>query len=319
MLDLPTSAITVANICYEYPGVRALDDVSFNIKRGGVTALVGPNGAGKTTLLRCIAGLDRPMLGTISLAGIDVLDEPRLAHERIGYLSDFFGLYDTLSVRRTLAYAAAAHGVKGQDIEATVALTAAQLSITSLLDRRCSELSRGQRQRTAIGQAIVHKPQLLLLDEPAAGLDPEARHALAKLFTQLRDGGMTLLVSSHILAELDEYSTDMLVLRGGKIIEHRSLVGVAPGLDAAELRRIRIGASREQTDLHTRLTSIDGIEIIESSNNEVVITMTGNINAQAELLRTLINSGLPICNFSSERENLHTSYLRTVSTEGKIK
>ena len=319
MLDLPTSAITVANICYEYPGVRALDDVSFNIKRGGVTALVGPNGAGKTTLLRCIAGLDRPMLGTISLAGIDVLDEPRLAHERIGYLSDFFGLYDTLSVRRTLAYAAAAHGVKGQDIEATVALTAAQLSITSLLDRRCSELSRGQRQRTAIGQAIVHKPQLLLLDEPAAGLDPEARHALAKLFTQLRDGGMTLLVSSHILAELDEYSTDMLVLRGGKIIEHRSLVGVAPGLDAAELRRIRIGASREQTDLHTRLTSIDGIEIIESSNNEVVITMTGNINAQVELLRTLINSGLPICNFSSERENLHTSYLRTVSTEGEIK
>src|SRR6185295_9519627 len=107
-----SAAITVEGLRFEYPGVRALDDVSFTIGRGSVTALVGPNGAGKTTLLRCIAGLDRPLLGTIEVAGIDVLEEPRIAHRRMGYLSDFYGLYHALSVRRVLSHAAAAHGVE---------------------------------------------------------------------------------------------------------------------------------------------------------------------------------------------------------------
>lgn len=320
MTHMTTPAIAVEGIRYEYPGVRALNDVSFRIQRGGVTALVGPNGAGKTTLLRCIAGLDRPMLGTIELVGIDVLEEPRLAHERIGYLSDFYGLYDALSVRRALAYAAGAHGVPDGDIDDTVTRTAEQLEISNLLERLCSELSRGQRQRVAIGQALVHAPQVLLLDEPAAGLDPEARHALARLFTKLRDEGMTLVVSSHILAELDEYSTDMLVLRNGQVIEHRALVGAktspaaGAGEGAAEARRIRIGFTHPVADIAARLAGIDGIKLLESSDSEVLVTLQGNADAQALLLRTLLERGLPVINFAAERENLHQSYLRTVGT-----
>lgn len=323
MTTMTTPAIAVEGIRYEYPGVRALNDVSFRIKRGGVTALVGPNGAGKTTLLRCIAGLDRPMLGTIELVGIDVLEEPRLAHEQIGYLSDFYGLYDALSVRHALAYAAGAHGVRDGDIDDTVTRTAEQLEISNLLERLCSELSRGQRQRVAIGQALVHTPQVLLLDEPAAGLDPEARHALARLFTKLREGGMTLVVSSHILAELDEYSTDMLVLRGGQVIEHRALAGaktstgvagVGAGEGAAEARRIRIGFTHPVTDIAMRLAGIDGVKLIESSDSEALVTLQGEANAQALLLRTLLERGLPVINFAAERENLHESYLRTVGT-----
>ena len=324
MTTMTTPAIAVEGIRYEYPGVRALDDVSFRIQRGGVTALVGPNGAGKTTLLRCIAGLDRPMLGSIALVGIDVLEEPRLAHERIGYLSDFYGLYDALSVRRALAYAAGAHGVADDDIDATVTRTAEQLEISNLLERLCSELSRGQRQRVAIGQALVHTPQVLLLDEPAAGLDPEARHALARLFTKLRVGGMTLVVSSHILAELDEYSTDMLVLRNGQVIEHRALVGANTGNGgagagaegAAEARRIRIGFTHPVADIATWFAGIDGIKLLESSDSEALIALQGNADAQALLLRTLLERGLPVINFAAERENLHQSYLRTVSTPG---
>lgn len=321
MAHVTTPAIAVEGIRYEYPGVRALNDVSFRIQRGGVTALVGPNGAGKTTLLRCIAGLDRPMLGTIELVGIDVLEEPRLAHERIGYLSDFYGLYDALRVRHALAYAAGAHGVADNDIEDTVTRTAEQLEISNLLERLCSELSRGQRQRVAIGQALVHAPQVLLLDEPAAGLDPEARHALARLFTKLRDGGMTLVVSSHILAELDEYSTDMLVLRNGQVIEHRALAGVktsngsaaaGAGKGAAEARRIRIGFTHPVADIAAQLAGIGGIELLESSDSEALVTLQGDADTQALLLRTLLERGLPVMNFAAERENLHQSYLRTV-------
>src|SRR5262249_20505538 len=203
------NAIEVEGLRFDYPGVRALDDVSFTVARGSVTALVGPNGAGKTTLLRCIVALDRPMLGAIHVAGIDVLEEPRACHRRVGFLSDAYGLYDTLTLRQCLTHPARAHGMGTTAGPKTRPQTAARLDITDKLEARAGELSRGQRQRVAIGQALIHAPQVLILDEPASGLDPEARYALARLFTRLQSEGMTLIVSSHILAELDEYSTHM--------------------------------------------------------------------------------------------------------------
>ena len=148
---MQSPAIAVEGLSFEYPGVRALDDVGFRVERGSVTALVGPNGAGKTTLLRCLAGLDRPLLGSVAVAGVDVLEEPRRAHRKIGFLSDFFGLYDALTVRQCLAHAAAANGVPEPRIAETVARTADRLEIASKLAARAGELSRGQRQRVAIG------------------------------------------------------------------------------------------------------------------------------------------------------------------------
>lgn len=301
-------AIAVENLSFEYPGVRALSEVSFRIEPASVTALVGPNGAGKSTLLRCIAGLDRPLLDSIELAGVDVLEQPRRAHRRLGFLADFYGLYDALSVRRALSYMAAAHGVPERDIVGTVQRTAQRLEIDDLLERRCGELSRGQRQRVAIGQALVHAPPVLLLDEPAAGLDPEARHALARLFTRLRGEGMTLLVSSHILAELDEYSSHMLVLRGGRMIEHRALAGGA----TEPVRRLRLGLVSPVPDLAAVIADIHGVRVLENADRDALLELTGNDRAQADVLRLLVESGLPVTRFSEERENLHASYLRTV-------
>lgn len=306
-------AIDVSGVVYVYPGTRALDNVSFSVERGSVTALVGPNGAGKTTLLRCIAGLDRPLTGNISVAGIDVLEEPRLAHARMGYLSDFFGLYDTLTVRQCLTHSASAHGVAEASLTETVERTAARLNIEDRLQQRCSDLSRGLRQRVAIGQAIVHSPEVLLLDEPASGLDPEARHALAALFTRLKDEGMTLIVSSHILAELDEYSTHMLVLRSGTVIEYRALNGAATGG-----RRIRIALARAHDSWQATLESVPGVSIIERAERHAVIAITGDENAQADVLRALVSAGVPVSGFVEEQENLHQSYLRTVQPGAKL-
>ena len=128
-----------------------------------------------------------------------------------------------MTVRQCLAYAASSQGLADSAIDHAINTTASRLNLTSKLDALSDNLSRGQRQRVAIGQALIHSPGLLILDEPASGLDPEARHELAGLFLQLRESGMTLLVSSHILAELDEYSTHMLVMRGGRIVESRAL------------------------------------------------------------------------------------------------
>lgn len=306
------SAIEVTGLLFEYPGVRALDDVSFSVAAGSVTALVGPNGAGKTTLLRCLAGLEVPMAGGIDVAGVDVLEEPRTVHRRIGYLSDFFGLYDALTVRRCFAHAAAAHGVAGSEIAPASERTAARLDLDGLLDRRAAELSRGQRQRVAIGQALIHNPQVLMLDEPASGLDPEARHSLAQLFKRLAGEGMTLLVSSHILAELDEYSTDMLVMRGGRILEAKPIAAAAP-----DALRMRVEFAREMADLAAALRAVPGLEVVEAGTRDALLGIVGGAEAQAEVLRALVAAGLPVSAFHAERENLHESYLRTVAGQSK--
>ena len=300
-------AIAVEGLSFEYPGVRALDGVSFEVVRGSVTALVGPNGAGKTTLMRCLAGLDRPLLGSVQVATVDVLEEPRLAHRKLGFLSDFFGLYDALSVRQCLAHAAAANGIAEGTLAATVAEAAGRLALTDKLEARAGDLSRGQRQRVAIGLALVHRPEVLILDEPAAGLDPEARLSLASLFRRLQAEGVTLLVSSHILAELDEYSTHMLVLRAGRIIENRALHE-----SNRPRRRIRIELTGPAAGLRAQLASSGGVVIVEADERGALIEFTGGPVEQAGLLSSLVAAGLPVTSFGELREDLQASYLRTV-------
>jgi ABC-2 type transport system ATP-binding protein len=289
----------VADLRFEYPGVRALDDVSFELERGTVTALVGPNGAGKSTLLRCMAGLETPVFGEIDVAGVDVLEAPREAHRCLGYLSDFFGVYESLTVRQCLAHAAAIHGMTGARVPEAVDRVAGELGLAPRLEI------------PAIGQSIVHAPQLLLLDEPAAGLDPEARHALASLFRKLQAAGMTLVVSSHILAELDEYSTDMLVLQRGRVVEHRRLH--TP--DGAGGRRLRVVLAAADERFAAVLASQPAVDNVVVEGRVASFDFRGDDDAQASLLRDLVFAGLAVVALEESRENLHDSYLRTVRRE----
>src|SRR5512143_516073 len=149
--------IEISNLTFDYPGHRALNDVTLTVPGGSVTALVGPNGAGKTTLMRCIAGLETPLEGSITVSGMDVIEQPREVHRVMGYLSDFFGLYQELSVAQCLEYAAASQGLAERDIPAAIARTAERLDLTDRLSQPAASLSRGLRQRVAIGQAIIHQ------------------------------------------------------------------------------------------------------------------------------------------------------------------
>lgn len=303
----------VDDLTYEYPGTRALDGVSFALERGSVTALVGPNGAGKTTLLRCMAALDQPLDGHIEVDGIDVLENPRECHRRIGYLSDFFGLYDALSVRQGLTYAARSQGMDDAAAGAAALLTAERLQLEDKIDTRCGELSRGQRQRVAIGQALIHAPALLILDEPASGLDPEARHGLATVFKRLRADGMTLIVSSHILAELDEYCTHMLVIRGGRIIEHRALE--QDGRDGGRIE-VQVVFTAAPADLAARIQAAIAAEpaarLVHCAVDRATIAVPVDELSRAQLLRALVNAGLAVIRMHEDKENLHESYLRSL-------
>ncbi len=302
--------IDVKKLVFEYPGTRALDDVSFTIREGSITALVGPNGAGKTTLLRCLAALEEPVSGCVLMNGANILANPRATHRTIGYLSDFFGLYEDLTVRQCLRYAAMSHGIPDDRHEQVIAWCVEQLEIADRLELKAGSLSRGQRQRLAIAQAIIHEPKFLLLDEPASGLDPEARHSLAVLFRRLRDNGMTLLVSSHILSELEEYSTDMLVLRGGRIIEHSAIIGSKQNL----LLEIRLASPHDS--LHDILAARDDVADLRVSETQATFSYSADPLEQHRLLKELLDGGVSICSFAEQKQNLQEAYLKTVKHDG---
>jgi ABC-2 type transport system ATP-binding protein len=297
--------VEVAGLDFEYPGIRALDEVSFELAAGTITALVGPNGAGKTTLMRCLCGLLRPFAGRISIAGIDVIEAPRRSHTQVGFLPDFSGGYTALTVGQCLRYAAAANGV-GASLQSRVEATARDLGLDTRLGQKVGELSRGLRQRVAIGQAVIHEPPLLVLDEPASGLDPEARHALAILFRTLQTRGMTLLVSSHILAELADYATHLLVMREGRMVEHRALV------ETSARAHLRLAVLGPREPLVAWLRAYPGIGAVEDTGSDIRLEFDGAHEAQARLLAAMIAQGHAVIRFGSAEPDLQQAYLASM-------
>ncbi|OOZ38297.1 hypothetical protein BOW53_16020 [Solemya pervernicosa gill symbiont] len=296
--------IQVSNLVYEYPGKRALQGVSFNIEPATVTALVGPNGAGKTTLLRCMAALERPFAGTVVIDGLDTVEEPRQVHRRLGYLSDFFGLYDDLSVAQCLEYAAMAHGIASIDRAERVMTAAERLGLDDRLEVEAKALSRGLRQRLAVAQAIIHEPSVVLLDEPASGLDPEARTSLSTLLSELRGQGMTLVVSSHILSELEAYSTHMLTIRDGEITGHRALHE-----DEGEVMQIRLRAVSDLDRAQPILTEMGAKLLPDGGDEWLRFDLTGSEMERRILLKRLIDADVAVSEFAVERRSLEQVYL----------
>jgi len=300
--------IQVKNLTYEYPKVRALDDISFTIAKNSITALVGPNGAGKTTLLKCIAALTKPYSGEIYVNGLDVLKEPRKCHRMIGFLPDFFGLYDALTVEQTLTYFAMAQEVEKKLIKNRVREVTESLNLSNKLHEKVSSLSRGMRQRLAIGQTIIHSPPVLLLDEPASGLDPEARHSLAELFKKLNSEGMTIVVSSHILSELDEYANDLLILREGRIVDR----GIA-GDETEEAIKICITILNMPDNAEELISHIEGTSSIVLNGNTITLSFDGDEHRQHELLKALIEQGLIVNEFFLKKEGVQEQYMEATS------
>jgi len=296
--------VTVENLVFDYPGRRALADVSLTIERGTITALVGPNGAGKTTLLNCIAALALPAAGHVIVDGIDVHAAPRRAHQRMGYLADFFGLYRELTVRRCLDYRARALGIDSTHRAAAIERAAARMGIVDRLNDRAGTLSRGLRQRLAIAQTIIHEPPFVMLDEPASGLDPAARVSLSAVFRELRDAGMTLVVSSHILAELEDYSTHMLVIDNGRVVEHRALTGT----DVGQRRLLHIRLVAPDARLDAIVAEIDPNGIVELAGLEARFGIEGGPAEEAALLRRLIEAGLAVAAFGPVSGGLQDAY-----------
>lgn len=298
--------LKVEKVTFDYPGRRALDNVSFTLEEGSVTALIGPNGAGKSTLMRVIAALDPPATGRVFLQDRDVHKRPREAHGLMGLLPDFFGLYDDLSVYRNLWYRARAQAVPSEKADAAVRRAAEKTKIGDRLKDKAGSLSRGLRQRLAIAQAIIHDPLFLILDEPASGLDPLARTDLSLLLKDLNRSGMTILVSSHILTELEDYSTHMLALEDGRLLLHEKLQD--PAGEGREII-LRISLAQPDANFATKLQSLPYLSTIRIEEDQGEIAMGSSREQQAALLRDLIESGFKVTEFTPLKQGLQDAYL----------
>jgi ABC-2 type transport system ATP-binding protein len=257
--------------------------------------------------MRVCSGLERPFAGRVHLQDTDVHEHPREAHQRMGYLPDFFGLYDDMTVRQCLEYRAAAQGVPKDKKFAAVTRAAGRMELTERLNQRAGELSRGLRQRLAIAQATIHNPVFVMLDEPASGLDPEARIGLAHALKMLCAEGMTIIVSSHILAELDDYSTHILMIRDGRIVEHGPLSALEGGADHHATLTIELAAPDPR--LREILAAVPGIVVEQVDEQRATLSTNGGATTRQALLKGLIDAGLPVIDFTTEKPRLQDAYL----------
>ena len=289
-----------------HPAVR---EVSLFVPAGETCALVGPNGAGKTTLLKMLAGLLRPSSGRVEVAGVEVGAYPKRLHRIVGYVPDTFGLYDDLSVRHFLEYFARAHEVPresiGKRIDGVLALT----NLAGKRDAQVGSLSRGMRQRLVIAKTLLHAPKVLLLDEPASGLDPHARRELRDLIRQLAALGTTILVSSHILTELADFSTSVIIMERGRVARSGRIDALVEELAGGTPVRVELlgteGAARLAEDLGTRA----GVKKVKVEGATVDFTFEATRAELAALHRELTAAHAEVVSFFERRLTVEDVFL----------
>ena len=208
--------INVQHLDFYYGNTQALYDVSVELPQGSITGLIGPNGAGKSTLMRCMAGLEIPTSGDVLLDGLPILDNPRDSFSKLGYLPDFFGLPDGLSVIQCLTYAAKSRGIPDARLPDLLLETVRLLNLEHKLYAKVSDLSRGQKQRVAIARALVNNPSIILADEPTGALDTKTGEQIMELLTELNREGKTIIMVTHE-PEIADYATRKIVIRDGEI------------------------------------------------------------------------------------------------------
>jgi ABC-2 type transport system ATP-binding protein len=294
--------IEVTGVRRAFGSVLAVDHIDLRARPGEVTALVGPNGAGKTTLLLMLGTLLAPDSGSIRIAGIDPVTAPREVRAAMGWMPDGFGTWDALTVREVLETVGAAYRLAPQAARVRAGELLELVHLGELADRPARVLSRGQKQRLGLARALVHQPSILLLDEPASGLDPRSRIELRDILRQLAASGATLLVSSHILTELQEIADRAVIVARGRSVATQDLTD----------------SDSAGTVSHWRITSLDPPRLMAALahhglathplTDAVDVEVAGDV-AASELLAVLVADGIPITAFAPSYGALETAYL----------
>jgi ABC-2 type transport system ATP-binding protein len=297
-----------------FDGVHAVDDVSFSVERGTVLGFIGPNGAGKTTTMRILATLDTPQRGDARIGGYSVLDDPEAVRRITGFMPDYAGVYVNTTVTEYLDFFARAHDLRGATRRRAVENIIEFMGIGDLRDRDVEGLSKGLKQRVALGRAIVHDPQVLILDEPAANLDPRARIEFRTLIRELAADGKTILLSSHILTELAEMCDTVTVIEKGRILATGTVQDILERVRHRRMLSVRVAGPAGGVERF--LFEQPGVSNVHEAGGRLQFEFGGGDDEQVSLVGRLIAAGFRVLEFSAESADLEDLFIEI--TEGRV-
>ncbi len=303
-----SDGIVAEGLRKRYGRVQALDGIFLRVAPGEILGLIGPNGAGKTTTLRILAGLLAPDEGSVMIDGIDLLRSGREARHFIGYMPEDFGLYNDLRVWEYLDFYADCFGIPGKERPGLIGDLLELVDLTHKRDDFVDGLSRGMRQRLCLAHALIHDPAVLILDEPASGLDPRARVELREILRTLAGQGKSIVISSHILSELAEVCTTLAILHHGRLSATGSLFEIAEQAGGRPIAiRLAPGASLDPVLASARRAP--GVVAVRVDGNDLLVDFAGNEAAAAGLLSALVADGHPITHFGERPTSLEEMFL----------
>jgi ABC-2 type transport system ATP-binding protein len=314
----PFMKVQVKNLRKEFGQTVAVDDISFSFDSGHIFGFVGPNGAGKTTTMRIISTIEEPTRGDVLLNGISVCEEPELARRAVGYVPDTLPAHADITVHEYLDFFARAYGLKGKQRTQAVEAIEEFTNVVGIREKHLKALSKGMKQRVSLGRALVYDPDVLVLDEPAAGLDPRARVELRELLILLAERRKAILISSHILTELTEICNGVVIIERGKILETGTIEEVLKKSAPRRTVAIRLleGNSHQNPQLLRELLQTPFVENAREVTNEIHFELTGDEAAACDILGSLIAKKFKIIEFRQTKANLEDIFMNV--TKGGV-
>jgi ABC-2 type transport system ATP-binding protein len=302
--------LVIENLVKKFGKFRALDGLSFEIEEGSIYGFVGANGAGKTTTMKIVAGLLEATSGRVILDGADISQNPNEVKKKIGYMPDFFGVYNDLKVNEYMDFYAGVHGVPRNEREK---ISEQLIELVNLSDKKHSYvdvLSRGMKQRLCLARSLIHNPRLLILDEPASGLDPKARVEMKEILKELCGMGKTILISSHILSELSEICTSIGIIEKGRMIASGSVDEIVK--KASCNKTIRVSVLGDLNPAVKFLREQPSIGDITTANGYLDADYKGDNKDMAEMLKNMIKNGIPVVSFAETEKNLESAFINII-------
>jgi len=303
-----TPVLDVKGLSHSFKNHRALVDVNFQVQPQSLHGFVGPNGAGKTTTLKIICTLLKPQIGRVRVFGRDVVQDVKEVRRRIGFMPDHFSMYRQMTVFEYLDFFGAAYGLPQKERDRVIADVLALTDMDVRRDSLISGLSRGMQQRVSLARVLVNDPELLLLDEPASGLDPRARIELMEILQELRRMGKTIFISSHILSELAELCDSVTIIDRGAVKYSGHMDDLLTDAEAHPSYQLTL---REDVEAEEPLKAIDGVLTVSKIEGKPVWTVIFDreLTDTNSVLRGVLDAGLPVASFAQDRKHLNQAFM----------
>ncbi|ERI92231.1 ABC transporter, ATP-binding protein [Clostridiales bacterium oral taxon 876 str. F0540] len=300
--------LEIKNLRKDYGKYTAVNNLNLTVEKGEIFGFVGPNGAGKTSTMKIVAGLMPATSGEVYVDGIDALNESRKVKEKIGYMPDFFGVYDNLKVIEYLEFYASIYGINGTESRKVCGDLLELVDLTSKENAYVDSLSRGMKQRLCLARSLVHNPELLILDEPASGMDPRARFEMKEILRSLKDMGKTIIISSHILPELAELCTTIGIIEKGSFVIRGTVEEIM--LNVYNSRPLKIKVLGKLEEAAAVLKEIPKVDRISAEGSTLTVAYSGTEEEMSKLLAILISKNISVVSFGQSEGNLEEIFMK---------